>query len=80
MLDEDKGLWAAIETFIDSTKRPIVLTTSDVTFSGQFVYTLEENIIKAPSSVQSHSTLRCPTKCCQLDYRTLCYHNVVRSL
>ena len=29
IFEEDKGFWTAIETFMNTTKRPIILTASD---------------------------------------------------
>ena len=36
MFEEDKGFWAAIQTFMNTTKRPIVMTTSDRLFVHKF--------------------------------------------
>ena len=36
MFEEDKGFWAAIQTFINTTKRPIIVTSSDARFLHGF--------------------------------------------
>lgn len=61
IFDEDSGFLAAIKTFMTTTKRPVVLTTSDPAFSSMFDGTFEEIHFKAPSllNVSSYLQLLC---------------------
>uniref|UniRef100_A0AAZ1XQ21 AAA+ ATPase domain-containing protein n=1 Tax=Oreochromis aureus TaxID=47969 RepID=A0AAZ1XQ21_OREAU len=61
IFDEDSGFLAAIKTFMMTTKRPVVLTTSDPAFSSMFDGTFEEIHFKAPSllNVSSYLQLLC---------------------
>ena len=36
VLEEDRGFWAAIQTFMNTTKRPIILTTTSNSFLDAF--------------------------------------------
>lgn len=51
VFEEDKGFWSAIQTFMNSTKIPIVLTTNDVTLSSKFEGRYEQFLFKTPSMV-----------------------------
>ncbi|VDI05713.1 Hypothetical predicted protein [Mytilus galloprovincialis] len=53
VFEEDKGFWSAIQTFMNSTKIPIVLTTNDVTLSSKFEGRYEQFLFKTPSMKQT---------------------------
>ncbi|XP_076865224.1 ATPase family AAA domain-containing protein 5 isoform X2 [Brachyhypopomus gauderio] len=48
IFDDDSGFLAAVKTFMTTTKRPVILTTSDPTFSTVFDGDFEEIPFKAP--------------------------------
>uniref|UniRef100_A0A672GJ80 AAA+ ATPase domain-containing protein n=1 Tax=Salarias fasciatus TaxID=181472 RepID=A0A672GJ80_SALFA len=50
VFDDDVGFFAAIKAFMTTTKRPVVLTTNDPSFSRRFGCRLEEIIYKPPSA------------------------------
>ena len=51
VFEEDKGFWAAIQTFIETTKRPIILTST----IDQFIAAESERLTLAvPSLVSDH--------------------------
>ncbi|XP_061557224.1 ATPase family AAA domain-containing protein 5 [Phycodurus eques] len=58
IFDEDSGFLAAIKTFMSTTKRPVILTTSDPAFSAVFDGNFEEVLFKTPSLVDVSSYLR----------------------
>ncbi|XP_072043237.1 uncharacterized protein [Amphiura filiformis] len=49
VFEEDKGFLAAIASFMETTKRPIILTTSDPQFAANFVGNYESLLFKRPS-------------------------------
>ncbi|XP_059195593.1 ATPase family AAA domain-containing protein 5b [Centropristis striata] len=49
IFDDDVGFYAAIKTFMTTTKRPVILTTNDPSFKERFSCSLEEIIFKTPS-------------------------------
>ncbi|XP_021170315.2 ATPase family AAA domain-containing protein 5 isoform X2 [Fundulus heteroclitus] len=61
IFDDDSGFLAAIKTFMSTTKRPVILTTSDPTFSALFDGNFEEIHFKKPSvaNVASYLQLLC---------------------
>ncbi|XP_060946846.1 ATPase family AAA domain-containing protein 5 [Limanda limanda] len=61
IFDEDSGFLAAIKTFMTTTKRPVILTTSDPAFSAMFDGYFEEIHFKTPSvlNVSSYLQLLC---------------------
>ncbi|KAM4603647.1 ATPase family AAA domain-containing protein 5b [Polymixia lowei] len=58
IFDDDVGFLAAVKTFTTTTKRPVVLTTSDPLFKERFDGSLDEVIFKTPSVVNVCSYLR----------------------
>ncbi|KAK0150834.1 ATPase family AAA domain-containing protein 5 [Merluccius polli] len=64
IFDEDSGFLAAIKTFMTTTKRPVILTTSDPHFSTMFDGCFEEIHFKTPSmaNVSSYLRLLCLTE------------------
>ncbi|XP_054460191.1 LOW QUALITY PROTEIN: ATPase family AAA domain-containing protein 5b [Anoplopoma fimbria] len=58
IFDDDVGFLEAIKTFMRTTKRPVVLTTSDPSFRERFNCSLEEIIFKSPSVVNVCSYLQ----------------------
>ncbi|XP_031690840.1 ATPase family AAA domain-containing protein 5 [Oncorhynchus kisutch] len=58
VFDDDSGFLAAIKTFMTTTKRPVILTTSDPTFSTMFDGNFEEIHFKTPSVVKVGSYLQ----------------------
>ncbi|XP_022071257.2 ATPase family AAA domain-containing protein 5 isoform X1 [Acanthochromis polyacanthus] len=61
IFDDDSGFLAAIKTFMTTTKRPVILTTSDPAFSSMFDGSFEEILFKTPSlsNVSSYLQLLC---------------------
>ncbi|XP_038132575.1 ATPase family AAA domain-containing protein 5 [Cyprinodon tularosa] len=61
IFDDDSGFLAAIKTFMSTTKRPVILTTSDPAFSSMFDGNFEEVHFKKPSvlNVGSYLQLLC---------------------
>lgn len=53
----DKGFWAAVKNFMDSTKIPIILTSNDTTLPQKFEGKFEHYKFKAPSIVRSSRCL-----------------------
>ncbi|XP_073351328.1 ATPase family AAA domain-containing protein 5 [Pagrus major] len=68
IFDDDSGFLAAIKTFMTTTKRPVILTTSDPTFSTMFDGNFEEILFKAPSVLDVSSFLQ--VLCLAEDMRT----------
>ncbi|XP_053427003.1 ATPase family AAA domain-containing protein 5 isoform X2 [Nycticebus coucang] len=64
IFDEDAGFLNAIKTFMATTKRPVILTTSDPTFSLMFDGCFEEINFSAPSllNVASYLQMICLTE------------------
>ncbi|XP_068435125.1 ATPase family AAA domain-containing protein 5 [Clinocottus analis] len=58
IFDDDSGFLAAIKTFMTTTKRPVILTTSDPAFSTMFDGNFEEILFKTPSVLDVGSYLR----------------------
>ncbi|KAB5530995.1 hypothetical protein PHYPO_G00135780 [Pangasianodon hypophthalmus] len=61
IFDDDSGFLAAVKTFMMTTKRPVILTTSDPAFSAVFDGNLDEIHFKPPSlaDVASYLQLLC---------------------
>ncbi|GLD66733.1 ATPase family AAA domain-containing protein 5-like protein [Lates japonicus] len=61
IFDDDSGFLAAIKTFMTTTKRPVILTTSDPAFSTMFDGNFEEIHFRTPSvgNVGSYLQLLC---------------------
>ncbi|KAM8846012.1 ATPase family AAA domain-containing protein 5 [Spinachia spinachia] len=68
ILDDDSGFLTAIKTFMTTTKRPVVLTSSDPAFSSTFDGNFEEILFKTPSVSDVCSFLR--LLCLAEDMRT----------
>ncbi|KAM4535579.1 ATPase family AAA domain-containing protein 5 [Fundulus diaphanus] len=68
IFDDDSGFLAAIKTFMSTTKRPVILTTSDPTFSALFDGNFEEIHFKKPSVANAGSYLQ--LLCLAEDMRT----------
>ncbi|XP_029293538.1 ATPase family AAA domain-containing protein 5 [Cottoperca gobio] len=68
IFDDDSGFLAAIKTFMTTTKRPVILTTSDPAFSTMFDGNFEEIHFKTPSVLDVSSFLR--LLCLTEDVRT----------
>ncbi|XP_074045079.1 ATPase family AAA domain-containing protein 5 isoform X2 [Macrotis lagotis] len=68
IFDEDAGFLNAIKTFMATTKRPVILTTSDPTFSLTFDGCFEEINFKTPSLLNVASYLQ--TLCLAENLRT----------
>ncbi|XP_045897487.1 ATPase family AAA domain-containing protein 5 isoform X1 [Micropterus dolomieu] len=68
IFDDDSGFLAAIKTFMTTTKRPVILTTSDPAFSTMFDGNFEEILFKTPSVLDVGSFLR--LLCLAEDMRT----------
>ncbi|XP_042658691.1 ATPase family AAA domain-containing protein 5 [Tyto alba] len=58
IFDEDAGFLSAVKTFMATTKRPVILTTSDPTFSLMFDGYFEEIIFRTPSLINAASYLQ----------------------
>ncbi|KAM9494077.1 ATPase family AAA domain-containing protein 5 [Clarias gariepinus] len=58
IFDDDSGFLAAVKTFMTTTKRPVILTSSDPTFSAMFDGYFDEIYFKSPSSVDVASYLQ----------------------
>ncbi|NXG49662.1 ATAD5 protein, partial [Psilopogon haemacephalus] len=58
IFDEDAGFLSAIKTFMATAKRPVILTTSDPTFSLMFDGCFEEINFKTPSLMNAASYLQ----------------------
>ncbi|TNN80577.1 ATPase family AAA domain-containing protein 5 [Liparis tanakae] len=58
IFDDDSGFLAAIKTFMTTTKRPVILTTSDPTFTTMFDGNFEEILFKTPSVLDVGSFLQ----------------------
>ncbi|XP_028842531.1 ATPase family AAA domain-containing protein 5 isoform X2 [Denticeps clupeoides] len=58
IFDEDSGFLAAIKTFMSTTKRPVILTTSDPTFRSTFDGCFDEVHFETPSLVSVGSYLQ----------------------
>ncbi|XP_056609371.1 ATPase family AAA domain-containing protein 5 isoform X3 [Triplophysa dalaica] len=71
IFDDDTGFLAAIKTFNATTKRPVILTTSDLTFGATFDGYFEEIHFKAPSvaDVSSYLQLLCLAENMRTDVR-----------
>ncbi|KAK5914180.1 hypothetical protein CgunFtcFv8_008639 [Champsocephalus gunnari] len=68
IFDDDSGFLAAIKTFMTTTKRPVILTTSDPAFSSMFDGDFEEILFKTPSMLDVSSFLQ--LLCLTEDVRT----------
>ncbi|XP_061702274.1 ATPase family AAA domain-containing protein 5 [Syngnathoides biaculeatus] len=58
IFEEDSGFLAAIKMFMSTTKRPVIVTTSDPAFSTVFDGNFEEVHFKTPSLLDVSSYLR----------------------
>ncbi|KAM3922898.1 ATPase family AAA domain-containing protein 5 [Leptodactylus fuscus] len=58
IFDDDVGFLSAIKTFMSTTKRPVILTTSDPTFGMMFDGSFEEISFHTPSVVNVASFLQ----------------------
>ncbi|POI35416.1 hypothetical protein CIB84_000835 [Bambusicola thoracicus] len=58
IFDEDAGFLSAIKTFMATAKRPVILTTSDPTFSLMFDGYFEEINFRTPSLINAASYLQ----------------------
>ncbi|XP_064006605.1 ATPase family AAA domain-containing protein 5 isoform X2 [Pogoniulus pusillus] len=58
VFDEDAGFLSAVKTFMATAKRPVILTTSDPTFSLMFDGCFEEINFKTPSLMNAASYLQ----------------------
>ncbi|XP_048871641.1 ATPase family AAA domain-containing protein 5b [Brienomyrus brachyistius] len=58
IFEDDSGFLAAIKTFMSTTKRPVILTTSDPTFSTMFDGQFEEIHFETPSAVNVRTYLQ----------------------
>ncbi|XP_029365350.1 ATPase family AAA domain-containing protein 5 isoform X2 [Echeneis naucrates] len=68
IFDDDTGFLAAIKTFMTTTKRPVILTTSDPAFSSMFDGHFEEIHFTTPSALNVSSYLQ--LLCLAEDMRT----------
>uniref|UniRef100_A0A8C6U5X6 ATPase family AAA domain-containing protein 5 n=1 Tax=Neogobius melanostomus TaxID=47308 RepID=A0A8C6U5X6_9GOBI len=68
IFDDDLGFLSAIKTFMTTTKRPVILTTSDPAFSAMFDGDFEEIVFEPPSVVDVASYLQ--LLCLAEDMRT----------
>ncbi|KAM9345886.1 ATPase family AAA domain-containing protein 5 [Symphorus nematophorus] len=71
IFEDDSGFLAAIKTFMTTTKRPVILTTSDPAFSTMFDGNFEEIHFKTPSvsDVGSFLQLLCLAEDMRTDLR-----------
>ncbi|XP_055050181.2 ATPase family AAA domain-containing protein 5 [Misgurnus anguillicaudatus] len=71
IFDDDTGFLAAVKTFMTTTKRPVILTTSDPTFGATFDGYFEEIHFKVPSvtDVSSYLQLLCLAENMRTDAR-----------
>ncbi|XP_045072394.1 ATPase family AAA domain-containing protein 5 isoform X2 [Coregonus clupeaformis] len=58
IFDDDVGFLTAIKTFMTTTKRPVILTTSDPSFSAKFDGDFKAILFKTPSVVNVCSYLQ----------------------
>eukprot|EP00063_Salmo_salar_P011472 XP_013986307.1 PREDICTED: ATPase family AAA domain-containing protein 5-like isoform X2 [Salmo salar] len=58
IFDDDVGFLTAIKTFMTTTKRPVILTTSDPSFKAKFDGDFEAILFKTPSVVNVCSYLQ----------------------
>ncbi|KAG7247174.1 hypothetical protein CRUP_003139 [Coryphaenoides rupestris] len=58
IFEDDVGFLSAIKILMTTTKRPLVLTTSDPSFKERFESDTEEILFKVPSAVNACSYLR----------------------
>uniref|UniRef100_A0A8C1ETJ5 ATPase family AAA domain containing 5a n=1 Tax=Cyprinus carpio carpio TaxID=630221 RepID=A0A8C1ETJ5_CYPCA len=74
IFDDDAGFLAAIKHFMTTTKRPVILTTSDPIFGATFDGYLEEIHFKSPSvvDVSSYLQLLCLAENMRTDSKDLC--------
>lgn len=75
IFDDDTGFLAAIKTFMTTTKRPVILTTSDPNFGATFDGYFEEIHFKAPSvaDVSSYLQLLCLAENMRTDVRDVSF-------
>ncbi|XP_004684935.1 PREDICTED: ATPase family AAA domain-containing protein 5 [Condylura cristata] len=71
IFEEDAGFLNAIKTFMATTKRPVILTTSDPAFSLMFDGCFEEINFNTPSllNVASYLQMICLTENCRTDIK-----------
>ena len=51
VFEQDKGFWAAVQSFMSTTKIPIVLTSNDVKLNTKFEGRFEHYTFKIPPMV-----------------------------
>ncbi|KAG7504487.1 ATPase family AAA domain-containing protein 5-like [Solea senegalensis] len=68
IFEEDSGFLAAVKTFMATTKRPVILTTSDPAFSTMFDGSFDEIHFKTPSELNVSTYLQ--LLCLAEDMRT----------
>ncbi|XP_016134885.1 ATPase family AAA domain-containing protein 5 isoform X1 [Sinocyclocheilus grahami] len=73
IFDDDSGFLAAIKNFMSTTKRPVILTTSDSNFGATFDGCFEEIHFKSPSvaDVSSYLQLLCLAENMRTDTKDL---------
>lgn len=73
IFEDDQGFLSAVKTFMATTKRPVILTTSDPTFSLLFDGFFEEIRFKvpSPSNVASYLQVLCLAENLRTDVRDL---------
>ncbi|XP_072299556.1 ATPase family AAA domain-containing protein 5 [Eucyclogobius newberryi] len=73
IFEEDTGFLSAIKTFMTTTKRPVILTTSDPAFSAMFDGNFEEIVFKPPSvlNVASYLQLLCLSENVRTDMKDI---------
>ena len=52
MFDDDRGFWSAVQTFMKTTKRPIILTATDRRFVDKFGGRCETLQLRTPKLVR----------------------------
>ncbi|XP_028311710.1 ATPase family AAA domain-containing protein 5 isoform X2 [Gouania willdenowi] len=74
IFEDDSGFLAAIKTFMTTTKRPVILTTSDPSFSSTFDGNFEEIRFDTPSvlNVSSYLQLLCLAEDTRTDGSDIC--------
>ncbi|KAK3608231.1 hypothetical protein CHS0354_007245 [Potamilus streckersoni] len=73
VFEEDKGFLAAIQTFMNSTKIPIIMITSQTSFASQFEGRFEALTFRPPSplSITSHLQVMCLVENLRTDFDDL---------
>lgn len=73
VLEEDCGFWSAIQTFMKTTKRPIILTASDKNFKDRFGGRFECFRLRIPQliNIASYAQIICLLENTRTDYRDI---------